>query len=255
MTYKDCKVDNLNVKIFETRKEMGDTAAAEAAEYLRELGKEKDEINILFAAAPSQDDIYSALIKEDGIPWEKINAMQLDDYIGINNNASQRFANYLKVHVFNHVPIKNVFLINCENPSVENELANYNKILEKYPVDVSFIGIGENGHIAFNDPSVADFEDKDLIKIVELEETSRIQQVNDECFEKIEDVPKKALTVTIPAILRASRVFCVVPGLTKANAVFNTLYKNIDEQYPSTILRKHNNATLYLDKDSASKIK
>lgn len=248
------KVDNLKVKIFETRSEMGVYAASEAAEYIRELSKEKDEINILFAAAPSQDDIYGALIKEEGIPWDKINAMQLDDYIGIDNEAPQRFANYLKKHIFNHVPIKNTFLINCENPDIVDELSRYNSILEKNPVDISFIGIGENGHIAFNDPSVANFNDKALIKIVELEKTSRIQQVNDGCFEKVEDVPQRALTVTIPAILNAKKVFCVVPGKTKVNAVYNTINKDIEEQYPSTILRKHKDSTLYLDMDSASKI-
>lgn len=254
MTYTNKKIDNLEVKIFENRVEMGATAAAEAAEFLVKLGREKDEINILFAAAPSQDDIYGALIKEPGIPWEKINAMQLDDYIGINSDAPQRFANYLKEHVFKYVSLKNIFLINCENPSIEDELASYNDILGKYPVDVSFIGIGENGHLAFNDPSVADFNDKSLIKIVELEEASRVQQVNDGCFEKVEDVPKKALTVTIPAILNAKKVVCVVPSSTKSNAVYNTLYQEIDEKFPSTILRKHESATLFLDKDSASKI-
>lgn len=254
MTYASMKVDNLNIKIFETRSEMGAHAAAEAAEYIRKLAKEKEEINILFAAAPSQNDIYGALIKEEGMPWEKINAMQLDEYIGINNDAPQRFANYLKEHIFKHVPIKNTFLIDCENPNVEEELQRYTKLLEDYPVDVAFIGIGENGHLAFNDPGVADFQDEVLMKIVELEEASRIQQVNDGCFEKVEDVPQKALTVTIPAILNAKRIFCVVPSSSKANAVYNTIYKNIDELYPSTILRRHDNVTLYLDKESASKI-
>ena len=254
MTYKEKKIDNLNVKIFETRSEMGAVAASEAAEYLRQLGREKDEINILFAAAPSQDDIYGALLKEEGIPWEKVNAMQLDDYIGINSDAPQRFANYLKDHIFNHVQIKNLLLIDCENPNIEDELNKYNEILKKHPADISFIGIGENGHIAFNDPSVADFEDTALIKIVDLEETSRVQQVNDGCFEKVEDVPTKALTVTIPAILKAEKVFCVVPCDTKANSVYNTLNMDIDEKYPSTILRKHKDTTLYLDKDSAAKI-
>lgn len=254
MLYTNSKVDNLNIKVFETRKEMGDVAAAEAAKHLRQLGKEKDEINILFAAAPSQDDIYSSLLKEDGVPWEKINAMQLDDYIGVNNDSPQRFANYLKTHIFDHVKIKNAFMINCENPDIEEELLRYNNLIKNFPVDVSFIGIGENGHIAFNDPSVADFKDQNLIKIVELEATSRIQQVNDGCFENIEDVPTKALTVTIPAVLNSKMIFCVVPNITKANAVYNTLYKDVSEQYPSTILRRHKNATLYLDKDSASKI-
>lgn len=254
MTYEKNKVDRLDVKIFKTRTEMGIAAAKEAANYLRELGKKKDEINILFAAAPSQDDIYGALIKEKEIPWDKINAMQLDDYIGINSNAPQRFANYLKSHIFDHVPIKQVLMINSENSCIEDELERYNEILKNHPVDISFIGIGENGHIAFNDPSVADFDDEKSIKIVELEEASQIQQVNDGCFERVEDVPKKALTVTIPAILKAERVFCVVPCSTKADSVRDTLNEEITTKHPATILRKHVNATLYLDTNSAAKL-
>ncbi|KUO76454.1 MAG: glucosamine-6-phosphate deaminase [Clostridia bacterium BRH_c25] len=254
MTYIEKKVDKLNIKIFETRSEMGANAAAEAAEYLRELGKVKEEINIIFAAAPSQDDILGSLIQEKDLPWEKINAMQLDDYIGINGEAPQRFANYLKRHIFDLVSMKQLLLINCENPSVEDELARYNEILKTHPADVAFIGIGENGHIAFNDPSVADFNDKKLIKSVVLEETSRLQQVNDGCFEKLEDVPGMAMTVTIPAILRAERVFCVVPCSSKANAVRDTLNEPVSTKHPATILRTHKNATLYLDKYAATEL-
>lgn len=253
MSYLEKKVENLQVKIFNTREEMGEDAAAHAAQYLRELAKTKDEINILFAAAPSQNDFLAALIQED-VPWEKINAMQLDDYIGISSEAPQRFANYLNRHIFNHVPMKQLLLINCENPNVDDEIARYNGILKTHPVDVSFIGIGENGHIAFNDPSVADFNDKERIKLVELEETSRVQQVNDGCFDNLENVPKLAITVTIPAILAAGKVFCIVPASTKATAVYDTLNAPISTACPATILRKHSNATLYIDKDAAAKL-
>lgn len=253
LSYIEKKAENLQVKIFNTREEMGKSAATHAAQYLRELAKTKEEINILFAAAPSQNDFLATLIQED-VPWEKINAMQLDDYIGISNEAPQRFANYLNRHIFDYVPMKQLLLINCENPNVEDEIARYNEILKTYPVDVSFIGIGENGHIAFNDPSVADFNDKERIKLVELEESSRVQQVNDGCFDKLENVPKAAMTVTIPAILAARKVFCIVPASTKARAVYDTINAPISTACPATILRTHNNATLYIDKDAGANL-
>lgn len=253
MCYDKLLKDNLIVKIFENRNDMGACAAREAATYIRRLAKDKDEINILFAAAPSQNEFLNALLNEKDVPWDKVNAMQLDDYINISNDAPQKFANFLKRSFFDHLTLKSCLLIDSEN-STSEELMRYTKILQEYPVDISFIGIGENAHIAFNDPGIADFNDPLYIKEIALDDISRNQQVNDGCFERIEDVPQKAITVTIPVIFKAKRIFCIVPGSAKAQAIYHTINSDITNMHPSTILREHKNATLYVDKLAAEKI-
>lgn len=251
MDFKEFKYDKLKVYVFQNRKEMGEFAAKEAAQYMREIGQVQEEINILFAAAPSQNDFLEALSREPEVPWHKVNAMQLDDYIGIDAGAPQRFANYLEAHIFSRVPVAKRFFINCENQNAKEELERYGKILKEHPADISFIGIGENGHIAFNDPGMADFCDERWIKAVDLDLLSRKQQVHDGCFGQLEEVPTQAMTVTVPPIMKAKRIFCMVPGSTKSKAVRNTLYEEIGNHVPSTVLRTHLNAALYLDEDGA----
>jgi glucosamine-6-phosphate deaminase len=131
------------------------------------------------------------------------------------------------------------------------ECTRYNSLLKQYPPDIVCMGIGENGHLAFNDPPVADFNDPLLVKQVTLEAVCRQQQVNDGCFADLEDVPQYAITLTIPVLLSASFISCVVPGSSKARAVFNTLYQPVDTAYPSSVLRTHSNAILWLDRQSA----
>src|SRR5699024_6101849 len=133
-------------------------------------------------------------------------------------------------------------------------IEQYSNLLQKYPVDIVCMGIGENTHIAFNDPHVADFQDSSLLKVVDLDERSRKQQVHDGCFPTIDEVPVSALTLTIPALLNAKYVFCIVPGKNKADAVYHTLKDSVSETHPSSILRQHANATLYLDEESAGRI-
>ena len=184
---------------------------------------------------------------------EKINAFQMDDYIGIREDAPQRFANFLNRAVFERVSLRSVMLLKCDNYA-DNEIARYSALLRAHPLDVAFIGIGENGHIAFNDPDIADFFDHEDIKRVKMAYESRQQQVNDGCFASLEDVPHEALTVTIPVILRAKRVFCIVPCHTKAQAVHDALVEKISTDCPASILRLHSNAALYLDGESASRL-
>jgi glucosamine-6-phosphate deaminase len=135
---------------------------------------------------------------------------------------------------------------------LEGECRRYGELLMRYPVDVVFMGIGENTHIAFNDPHVARFDDPRIVKVVDLDEACRQQQVNDGCFKTLGDVPRNALTLTIPALMKADHIFCMVPGKTKAQAVYHTLNSEISERFPSTILRTHPSAILFIDKDSAS---
>lgn len=248
-----CKtVDCLQVQVYDTREEMGAAAASQAAEYLRMLGREKEEINILFAAAPSQHEFLKELAGEKDVPWHKVTAMQLDDYIGIAPDAPQRFSNFLAREFFDHIPLGSRLMIDSQAEDVPREILRYTQILQSHPVDVSFIGIGENGHIAFNDPGVADFFDPAWCKEIQLEQKSRVQQVNDGCFASLDQVPSSAITVSIPAILRAPRVFCMVPGKTKAEAVRATLRGAVLPGCPATALRVHKQAVLYIDRDSAA---
>lgn len=236
------KKDNLNVKIFKTREEMGKNAACDIYDVIKMLLDKKSEINMIFAAAPSQNDVLGALIKMD-IDWGKINAYHMDEYVGLEKNAPQSFERYLRDHIFDLVPFKSVNFISDYG-------LEYSKLLGENHIDIVCLGIGENGHIAFNDPGVADFCDKELIKKVELDQMCRNQQVNDGCFEKLSDVPTHALTLTIPQMISADYMFCAVPCSTKRQAVYNTINSPINEDCPATILREHKNATLYCDYES-----
>lgn len=244
--------EKLLVKIVPDRKEMGIVAANEAAERIIKMQGEKDELNMIFAAAPSQNEFIEHLIANKSIEWNRINAFHMDEYIGLADDAPQRFGNFLKDRIFSRVPFKSVNYINGLAEDIDKECKRYSNLLEKYPADIICLGIGENGHIAFNDPGVADFNDDKLVKVADLDLVCRQQQVNDKCFDELDEVPKQALTLTIPALLRGKYLFCIVPAKTKAQAVYNTINGEISEDCPATILRTKENVTLYLDADSSS---
>ena len=247
--------DKLVVKIFPTRREMGKQAASEIKDKIVELLKSKNYINMIFAAAPSQNEVLQSLAEDKDIDFGKINAFHMDEYIGLAKDAPQGFGNFLRAHLFGLVPFRSVNYIDCSAESPRDEAERYSKLLQEYPVDIVVLGIGENGHIAFNDPPVADFSDKLAVKQVKLDEVCRQQQVNDGCFGSLDEVPSHALTLTIPALTKASYMFCVVPALTKAKAVKETLEGEIGTHCPATVLRNHPNAVLYVDSDSASLLK
>lgn len=244
------KRDNLEVCVCKSRSEMGKVAAEEIAQCFKKLLKEKNEINVVFAAAPSQNEVLAELVKNTTIEWERINAFHMDEYVGLRQGAEQSFALFLKKHIFDLVPFATVNLMRCD-AAPEEEALRYQEIIKKNIPDVVILGIGENGHIAFNDPDVADFFDKKLVKVVRLDKTCRMQQVHDGCFESLDAVPEQAITLTVPALLSAGHMFCIVPGLTKAQAVYNTVINKISESCPASILRVHRAAKLYLDEDSS----
>ncbi len=249
------KKDKLEIKIFPTRDEMGLVAAQDVAEAIKTVLKEKGEVNMIFAAAPSQNDMLLHLCERNDIEWERINAFHMDEYIGLPKDAPQCFSNFLKAHIFDLKPFKSVNLIKADATCSAEECARYGELLIANPTDIVCMGIGENGHIAFNDPHVADFNDSEVIKAVELDEVCRMQQVNDGCFDTLDDVPKFALTLTIPTLMAAKYHFCVVPAPTKAEAVMNTVKGEITEACPATILRTKENSVLYCDGDSSVYIK
>jgi len=251
---KEFKVDNLKVKIADSRAEMGKLAAADIRARMLKLLAEREYINVIFAAAPSQNETLASLLEYEDIDWTRVNAFHMDEYVGLPKDAPQRFGNYLTEHIFAHKPFRSINFIDPSN-TAEAECARYTELLTKYPVDIVILGIGENGHIAFNDPPVADFNDKLMIKVVLLDEICRNQQVNDGCFKSIDEVPTHALTLTVPTLFAASSLFCSVPAKTKAWAVKETLTSDkIDEHCPATIMRRHADATLYCDPDSASSL-
>jgi len=253
---KEMKVDKLGVKIYSDRASMGAAAAAECAAVIKDLLSKKDEINMIFAAAPSQNEFLAALAADKSVDFTKINAFHMDEYIGLDAAAPQGFGNFLRDRLFGVVPFKSVNYLNGNAADADEEAARYSKLLADNPTDIVCMGIGENGHIAFNDPPVADFKDSKLVKVVELDEVCRNQQVNDGCFETIDQVPTHALSLTVPALVKPAYVFCIVPAPTKAQAVYNTLNNTeISEKCPATILRTHDNATLYIEPDSAAMLK
>lgn len=248
------KAGNLEVKIFDNRQEMGFTAAKTVAEKIRELLKTKEFLNIIFASAPSQNEFLSILSKEENIAWERINAFHMDEYVGLASDAPQNFGYFLKTRLFDKIPLHSVHYLNGNAEDIEAECERYAQLLTDFPTDIVCLGIGENCHLAFNDPHVAFFDDPKIVKKVSLDEACRQQQVNDACFDSFDEVPQYALTITIPALLKAQYAYAMVPGLKKAEAIQHTIEDEISEAFPSTILRNHTGAILYIDKDSAGRL-
>ena len=249
---KRFKKDSLLVEIFENRTLMGEAAARDISAAIKNALAEKSEINMIFAAAPSQNDVLKALVCDKSVEWGRINAYHMDEYIGLKEDAPQGFGNFLKAHIFGLVPFKSVNYIDATAKDPEKEAERYGELLKRNPADIVVMGIGENGHIAFNDPEVADFKDEKTVKPVRLDEICRNQQVNDGCFKTIGEVPTHAITLTVPTLVAAPRLFCIVPAKSKAKAVYNAINGDISESCPASILRTRENAELYLDEDSSS---
>ena len=243
------KVDKMSVLTFATREQMGLGAAADIASELRHLLAQQSIVRVIFAAAPSQKDMLSGLVASHGIDWSRVTAFHMDEYISLPPSAPQRFANWLKRHFFDHIPIGQMHLLTPE-PEPHSAAASYAEELARAPIDIVCLGMGTNGHLAFNDPPAADFDDPMDVRIVELPSACQLQQVDDGAFATLAEVPSRALTLTIPRLLRSRRVFCVVPGKSKRQAVYETLYGDIDPRCPASILRTHPACQLYLDSDS-----
>jgi len=242
------RTDLLQVRGFGTTVDMGQAAADDVADALRSALDTQDTVRMVFAAAPSQDTMLAALAAAPGIDWSRVIALHMDEYVGLDSAAPQRFGAYLREHLFDRVRPGRVELISTVNDPVA-EAGRYASMLGD--IDLVCLGIGENGHIAFNDPPLADFADPELVRVVALDERSRIQQVNDGCFAQLADVPTHAITLTIPALMSGKRLFCVVPGRRKAAAVEQALHGPITPACPASVLREHPSCTLYLDAESA----
>lgn len=242
--------DKLIIRVFESRALMGQAVAEAVSEKIIDLLKTQPLVNIIFGAAPSQNEFFEALVTK-AVDWSRVNAFHMDEYINLDADAPQGFGNFLKERLFEQVPFNSVHYINGNLADPQEECMRYAALLEQYPTDIVCLGIGENTHLAFNDPHVADFNDPVLVKVVDMDEQCRMQQVNDGCFPSLAEVPTHALTLTIPALIKAPYAFCTVPGEKKAQAIYHTLKEDIGEKFPATILRKHPNAVLFLDEKSS----
>jgi glucosamine-6-phosphate deaminase len=244
------RISGIDVQIHPSRAEMGRAAAAAVAAELRHRLRNGGLARMIFAAAPSQAEMLDALVAEPGIDWRRVTAFHMDEYIGLAPDAPQRFALWLRRHLFDRLPFGTVRLIDPgDDPARAG--ANYARALAEAPIDIVCLGIGVNGHLAFNDPPVADLADPLDVKVVELDAVCRRQQVEDGCFPRLDDVPTHALTLTIPRLLRADRLFGTVPGAAKREAVRRTLHAPISAACPATALRRHHAVTLFLDSESA----
>ncbi len=247
--------DALQAAVFANRQDMGRAAAAYVAEHLRELQEDRDEIRIVVGSAPSQDEFFEHLTTSplsETLDWKKVVAFHMDEYIGLAAENSQSFRAYQFEHFVSKVPLKGFHQIRGEAADHEKECRRLSDLLAERPIELVCCGIGENGHLAFNDPPVADFEDPEWVKIVELDDVCRQQQVNDGCFPSIDAVPSHAITLTLRVFVSAAKLSCVVPATTKAKAVAATINGPISTACPATLMRRHPDARLFLDPDSAA---
>ena len=245
--------DNIKVKVFDNPDEVGKAAAIAVAQRLNGTIAEKGYVNLILATGASQFQFLEHLQKQV-IDWRKVTVFHLDEYKSLPETHPASFRKYLKDRILEKVHPGQVYFLNGDATDVDAEVLRYENLLKKHDIDIACIGIGENGHIAFNDPHVADFNDPKWVKVVELDEACRKQQVGEGWFSSIEEVPTHALTLTIPAIMRCKCISCVVPDERKAKAVYNTLNGNISPACPATILRTHSDVILFLDERSSKKL-
>lgn len=252
--YKQLQADDLKVRIYRDDREMGQAAADHVEQILVSRIADQGHARIILATGASQFSFLKALKARQSINWSRITVFHLDEYAGMSDRHPASFRKYLKDRILDEVKPAEVHFLNGDAADIEAEVTRYENLLRDTEIDLACIGIGENGHIAFNDPPVADFNDPVLVKVVELDEKCRLQQLGEGWFPTLDDVPTHALSLTVPGIMRAERICCVVPDERKAEAVKNTLYGPVSTQCPASILRKHKHCTLFLDKTSASEL-
>ena len=250
---KTMEKGKLSAQVYETDIQLGEAAATFVAERLMRSIEQQGKSNMILATGTSQFTFLEALKKKD-IDWSKITVFHLDEYINMPDQHPASFRKYLRKRILDEVKPLKINFIQGDADDIDKELERYENLLRAHPVDIACIGIGENGHIAFNDPPVADFNDPKLIKIVELDEVSRRQQWGEGWFKSLGDVPAHALSLTIPAIFNCNTISCAVPDERKAKAVYETLTGPINTVCPATILREHSDTVLFLDRRSAAKV-
>jgi glucosamine-6-phosphate deaminase len=241
----------MEIIISETKQILGKKAARMGGELIRKAILDRGTANIILATGASQFEMLSELVKED-IDWSLVRAFHLDEYIGLSEAHPASFRKYLKERFVDIVSPMEFNYINSNTDAYE-ECVRLGKLIRKHPVDVAFVGIGENSHLAFNDPP-ADFETEEAYLVVTLNEECRRQQMGEGWFPTVNDVPEKAISMSIKQIMKSNSIICSVPDLRKAEAVRKTVNGSISPEIPASIMRLHKNVWLYLDKDSASMV-
>jgi len=238
------------IKVFEEKKDLGRAAAEQAAASIRNAIRESGRARIIAATGASQFDFLEVLTKAEDIDWRRVEMFHLDEYIGLPMSHPASFRRYLRERLIQKTGIANYHLLDGEtDPSAAIRSAN--EAIAAAPIDIAFVGIGENGHLAFNDPP-ADFETEEPYLIVNLDQACRLQQVGEGWFANISETPKQAISMSIRQILKAKEILAVVPDSRKAKAVKACLEGEISPMAPASILRRHENTTVYLDKNSAA---
>jgi glucosamine-6-phosphate deaminase len=254
MEVKRFKVGTIKLEIHDSKKAAGSAAARSAAETLKELEQSREEIAVIFATGASQLEMLHALTSMPDLPWKKVHGFHLDEYLGIDENHPASFRRYLRENLTERVPMGEFYAIDGSSSNSDRVRQKYVQELDAADPQLCLLGIGENGHLAFNDPSEANFTDPDAMKVVTLDAECRQQQLAEGWFEKFEEVPKRALPLTIPTLLKVPKLIVSVPGSRKAQSVRRTLADPISTACPATILRLHPDVTIYLDQESASEL-
>lgn len=244
------KFDQLEVEIYDDAEAMGRAGAEYVRTLIEQAIAERGSANVILATGNSQLAFLKALCSLQSIEWNKVRIFHMDEYIGISEDHPASFVRYIRERVVNVVHPLAFFPIRGDADDPQAVCDEYEALLREYPADVCCMGIGENGHIAFNDPPVADFADAKIVKTVELDEACRRQQVNDGCFPRLADVPRTAMTMTIPALMSGKALFAIVPGARKKPAVRQTLHGPISTACPASILRRHPDCTLFVDREA-----
>lgn len=248
------QVNTLNVEIHPDSKSSASAAAEAASQAIRELTENRDIVSVIFATGASQLDMLNALVDRRDISWSKIVGFHLDEYVGLDESHPASFRRYLRQNLTSRVSLREFHEIDGNAPDLDAFCAAYASKLRAADPRLCLLGIGENGHLAFNDPGEADFRDQREMKVTLLDSACREQQAAEGWFENPEKVPHRALTITIPTIMRIPKLILTVPGERKAQIVRRTLAESISENCPATILRTHPDATLFLDTESAAEL-
>jgi glucosamine-6-phosphate deaminase len=246
------QADALRVHVLPTHDELAITAATAAARHLQQILAQQPQASVLFASAPSQVRFLACLTSMPGIDWPRVLCFHMDEYLGISESHPASFRRFLREHITQRVHPGTVHYLAGDAEQPLAECTRYATLLRAQPIDLCCLGIGENGHIAFNDPTVADFDDPHTVKLVKLEDACRRQQVGEGAFPTLDAVPRYAYTLTVPTLCAAGRILAIVPEARKAKAVHQALNGPIEPVCPASVLRRQPHALLFLDADSAS---
>ena len=241
------RADELNVYVYESRPKMGHAAAAEIAAEIRRAILDRGKAVVILASAPSQNEFLASLAEAPDIDWSRVTAFHLDEYLEMDDRAPQSFRRFLIERLVNKVPLGQFHGLRGDAPDGAAEAKRYAELLKENPPDFAVLGIGENGHLAFIDPPFCDFNDPEPVKVVQLDEVCRNQQVNDGAFASLHEVPKDALSLTIPTLMARPKLFAIAPGPAKRQAIKNTVEGPIGTSCPASVLRTHPNAHLFID--------